>query len=84
MNARSMCAVLACWLAIAACALVLGAATDAAAQTIDAKEYWLDNGMQVLMVERHEAPTVMCAIVARVGSSNETTEIGRASCRERV
>jgi predicted Zn-dependent peptidase len=70
-----MCAVVACWLAIAACALVLAAATNATAQTIDAKEYWLDNGMQILMVERHEAPTVMCAIVARVGSSNETTGI---------
>jgi predicted Zn-dependent peptidase len=68
MNARSICAAL-------ACVLVLAAALPAAAQTIDAKEYWLDNGMQVLMVERHEAPTVMCAIVARVGSSNETTGI---------
>jgi hypothetical protein len=59
-----------------ACAMaVLAAAVPAGAQNIDAKEYWLDNGMQVLMVERHEAPTIMCAIFARVGSANETTGI---------
>ncbi len=55
--------------------VVLAAAVPAAAQNIDAKEYWLDNGMQVLMVERHEAPTIMCAIFARVGSANESTGI---------
>ncbi len=61
---------------VAACALVvLAASVPAAAQNIDAKEYWLDNGMQVLMVERHEAPTIMAAIFARVGSANETTGI---------
>jgi hypothetical protein len=32
-----------------ACAMaVLAAAVPAGAQNIDAKEYWLDNGMQVL------------------------------------
>ena len=56
-------------------ALVLGMAGPAAAQMIDAKEYWLENGMQVLMVERHETPTIMAAIAARVGSANETTGI---------
>jgi len=45
------------------------------AQNIDAKEYWLDNGMQVLMVEKHESPTIMASIFARVGSSNEVTGI---------
>jgi predicted Zn-dependent peptidase len=55
--------------------LALVAALPAAAQNIDAKEYWLDNGMQVLMVERHEAPTIMASIFARVGSANETTGI---------
>jgi predicted Zn-dependent peptidase len=60
----------------AICALaVLAAALPAAAQNIDAKEYMLDNGMQVLMVERHEAPTIMASIFARVGSSNEITGI---------
>ncbi len=52
-------------------ALILTGATTATAQNIDAKEYWLDNGMQVLMVERHESPTIMAAIAARVGSVNE-------------
>ncbi|MBP6875553.1 MAG: insulinase family protein [Candidatus Eisenbacteria bacterium] len=61
--------------ALACVGLLLAAALPAAAQNIDAKEYWLDNGMQVLIVERHEAPTFMGAIVARVGSSNETTGI---------
>jgi predicted Zn-dependent peptidase len=61
---------------LAVCALaVAAAALPAAAQNIDAKEYRLDNGMQVLMVERHEAPTIMASIFARVGSSNETTGI---------
>jgi predicted Zn-dependent peptidase len=62
--------------AVFACAvLTTVASTPAVAQNIDAKEYWLDNGMQVLMVERHEAPTIMAAIFARVGSANETTGI---------
>ena len=58
-----------------ACAVVVLAAASAAAQNIDATEYRLDNGMQVLMVERHESPTIMAAIIARVGSANETTGI---------
>ncbi len=69
MRVRRICVVLACTVA----AMALAAAADA--QNIDAKEYWLDNGMQVLMVERHEAPTIMAAIFARVGSANETTGI---------
>jgi len=58
-------------------ALAVGALMPlpAAGQNIEAREYQLSNGMQVLMVERHDAPTVMGAIVARVGSSNETTGI---------
>ncbi|HUV36257.1 MAG TPA: pitrilysin family protein [Patescibacteria group bacterium] len=61
---------------VLACALVtLGSAVQAVAQNIDAKEYRLANGMQVLMVERHETPTIMAAIIARVGSVNETTGI---------
>ena len=61
--------------ACACAAAALAAAAPAIAQNIDAKEYWLDNGMQVLMVERHEAPTIMASIFARVGSANETTGI---------
>jgi predicted Zn-dependent peptidase len=62
-------------LAVFLCVAILAAAVPATAQNIDAREYWLDNGMQVLMVERHEAPTIMASIFARVGSSNETTGI---------
>ncbi|NIO29784.1 MAG: hypothetical protein GTO29_14665 [Candidatus Latescibacteria bacterium] len=69
MNRRSMCVAVAC------AAMVFTAVVPVAAQNIDAKEYWLDNGMQVLMVERHEAPTIMAAIFARVGSANEATGI---------
>ena len=69
MNKRTVQAVL------AGAAILLIAALPAAAQNIDAKEYTLKNGMQVLMVERHEAPTIMAAVFARVGSSNEITGI---------
>ncbi|MEJ2719895.1 MAG: pitrilysin family protein [bacterium] len=69
MNIRSMAA------AVVGTVMILAVAMPATAQNIDAKEYWLDNGMQVLMVERHEAPTIMAAIFARVGSANETTGI---------
>jgi len=69
MKRRSLCSVL------VFAAVVVTAAVPASAQNIDAKEYRLDNGMQVLMVERHEAPTIMCSIFARVGSANETTGI---------
>ncbi|MFC1799802.1 M16 family metallopeptidase [Candidatus Eisenbacteria bacterium] len=64
-----------CVYAVAVLAAMVAAAVPAAAQNIDAKEYWLDNGMQVLMVERHDSPTIMTAVVARVGSSNEVTGI---------
>jgi predicted Zn-dependent peptidase len=69
MNRRSICAVFFC------AAAILAAAIPAAPQNIDAKEYWLDNGMQVLIVQRHETPTIMAAIFARVGSANEITGI---------
>jgi predicted Zn-dependent peptidase len=55
--------------------ITLAAALPAASQNIDAREYRLDNGMQILMVERHEAPTIMASIFARVGSANEATGI---------
>ena len=54
---------------------VLAATLPARAQDIEAKEYYLSNGMQVLLVERHDAPTVMASIVARVGSANENAGI---------
>ncbi len=69
MNGRRKWAVLGC------AVLIVAMASPAMAQNIDAKEYRLDNGMQILMVERHEAPTIMGAIFAHVGSANETTGI---------
>ncbi len=69
MNRCIICGVLVCALSI------LATAIPVAAQNIDAKEYWLENGMQVLMVERHETPTIMAAVFARVGSANEITGI---------
>ena len=56
-------------------ALAALASAPAAAQVVEATEYTLDNGMQVLIVPKHETPTFMAAIVARVGSANETTGI---------
>jgi len=35
------------------------------------KEFDLKNGMKFLVVERHEAPVVFCAIIFDVGSANE-------------
>jgi len=69
MNGRTL------WITIA-CAILLGSISPPArAQNIDAKEYWLDNGMQLLLVERHETPTIMGMIFAKVGSANEVTGI---------
>jgi predicted Zn-dependent peptidase len=43
------------------------------AQTLEekVKEFELDNGMQFLVVERHEAPVVFCAVAFRVGGIYE-------------
>jgi predicted Zn-dependent peptidase len=69
MKARSLLAIL------TGIAVTFVISLPAAAQNIEAREYWLDNGMQVLMVEKHEAPTIMASVFARVGSANETTGI---------
>jgi predicted Zn-dependent peptidase len=62
-------------IALVVAAMAVAAAVPAVAQTVDALEYQLENGMQVLIVPKHETPTFMAAIVARVGSANETTGI---------
>jgi predicted Zn-dependent peptidase len=51
-------------------ALLLWAA-PLAAQDIPVVERTLPNGMRLVMVERHEQPTVACGWLARVGSANE-------------
>lgn len=51
---------------------LLGAlALPAAGQTIPVVEKTLGNGMRVLLVERHNDPSIACGWVAHVGSSNE-------------
>ncbi len=50
----------------------LVAAAPLLAQTVPVKEHTLSNGMRLLLVERHDEPTVAAGWVARVGSANET------------
>ena len=49
----------------------LGLALSLAAQQVPVIEKQLSNGMQLLMVERHDDPSVSGAWVAHVGSANE-------------
>ncbi|MGD1147400.1 MAG: pitrilysin family protein [Thermoanaerobaculaceae bacterium] len=53
-----------------ALALLLSAGA-VGAQQVHVREEVLPNGMKLLMVERHDSPTVTCGWVARVGSVNE-------------
>ncbi len=48
-----------------------GDADDATGFRIPVKEGTLPNGMKVLVVERHEAPTVSCVVKFRVGGVDE-------------
>jgi predicted Zn-dependent peptidase len=57
-----MMAVLLCTLAVAA-----------QEAKVPVQEVFLDNGMKILMVERHDSPTVSAGWVAHVGSVNEET-----------
>ena len=54
-------------------ALFAGAALAAplSAQQLDVVERTLPNGMKLLMVPRHDQPTISCGWLARVGSANE-------------
>ncbi len=49
----------------------LVAAAPLLAQTVPVKEHTLSNGMRLLLVERHDQPTIAAGWVARVGSANE-------------
>ena len=51
--------------------LLLLCATAVHAQQVPVIEKTLDNGMRLLMVERHDEPTIAGGWVAHVGSSNE-------------
>ncbi len=56
-------------------AVLLGGLTAAAQDAkVQVQEVFLDNGMKLLMVERHESPTVSAGWAAHVGSVNE--EVG--------
>jgi predicted Zn-dependent peptidase len=61
------------------CVVLLGllVGTQVCAETLKekVKEFDLKNGMKFLVVERHEAPVVFCAIVFDVGSANERNNI---------
>ena len=60
-----------CWtLAV----LVLLGATVVGAQEakVPVQEFTLDNGMRLLLVQRHDSPTVSAGWVAHVGSANES------------
>jgi predicted Zn-dependent peptidase len=53
-------------------AVMLGGLTAAAQDArVPVQEVFLDNGMKLLMVERHESPTVTAGWTAHVGSVNE-------------
>jgi predicted Zn-dependent peptidase len=55
--------------------VLLGGLTAAAQDAkVPVQEVFLDNGMKLLMVERHESPTVSAGGTAHVGSANE--EVG--------
>ncbi len=52
-------------------AAALCALAPLSAQDLPITERTLPNGMRVLMVERHDEPTISCGWVARVGSADE-------------
>ncbi len=60
--------------ATAAVALLSSLTTAAQQAQVPVQEAFLDNGMKILMVERHDSPTVTAGWLARVGSVNE--EVG--------
>lgn len=57
---------------LAAALTLLLVAAVAGAQQVQVREEMLPNGMKLLLVERHDSPTVACGFVARVGSVNES------------
>ena len=52
-------------------AVALAAAASLTAQLPAVVEKTLTNGMKLVLVERHDQPTISCGWMARVGSSNE-------------
>jgi len=60
-------------LALAGSVALLAAAVGPAAEALklDVQEYALDNGQTILLVERHQVPTVAVCLTYRVGSADE-------------
>jgi len=58
---------------LAAVSLLMFSAAPLLAQTLEekVKTFDLKNGMKFLVVERHEAPVVFCAVAYNVGAANE-------------
>lgn len=56
---------------LAAALTLLLVAAVAGAQQVQVREEMLPNGMKLLLVERHDSPTVSCGFVAKVGAVNE-------------
>lgn len=56
---------------LAALLVAAALAAPALAQELNVVERTLPNGMKVLMVARHDQPTISCGWLARVGSANE-------------
>jgi predicted Zn-dependent peptidase len=59
------------WKTVLALALMLSCALMARAQKVPVMEKELANGMRLLLVERHDEPSIAGGWVAHVGSSNE-------------
>jgi predicted Zn-dependent peptidase len=57
--------------------VVLLAAAGRGAETLklDVQEFALDNGLTILLVERHQVPTVSVCLTYRVGSADESSGI---------
>ncbi|MCY4070353.1 MAG: pitrilysin family protein [Chloroflexi bacterium] len=53
------------------CLLTIGGTSLAADQQLDLEHYWLDNGLEVILVRDTTAPTVAVNIWYRVGSAND-------------
>jgi predicted Zn-dependent peptidase len=62
------------WIALMAIVILAGSANAILAQEaeVPVQEHVLDNGMKLLLVERHDAPSVSAGWVAHVGSANES------------
>jgi len=58
-------------LPFAVSAVLLALSLPASAQKLPVIEKYLPNGMKILMVERHDAPSISGGWVAHVGSANE-------------